>query len=83
VAEFRDAADALAVGEISQPVQSDFGWHIIRKADEVAAGTAAADLPDDLTLALEASGTDLMLQAYIETLRASAEIEYLDETLKP
>jgi foldase protein PrsA len=83
VAEFRDAADALAVGEVSEPVQSDFGWHIIRKADEVAAGTAAADLPDDLTVALEASGTDLMLQAYIETLRASAEIEYLDETLKP
>jgi parvulin-like peptidyl-prolyl isomerase len=30
VKEFEDAAFAMQVGEISQPVQSQFGWHIIR-----------------------------------------------------
>jgi peptidyl-prolyl cis-trans isomerase D len=30
VKEFEDAAYALPVGEISEPVQSQFGWHIIR-----------------------------------------------------
>lgn len=30
VKEFEDAAFALKKGEISQPIRSDFGWHVIR-----------------------------------------------------
>jgi len=81
VPEFKAAADALAVGEVSEPVLSDFGWHIIRKVDEANEGDVIADLPAELQATL--AGSDLTLDAYLARLRAEAEIEYLDETLKP
>lgn len=81
VPEFKAAADALAVGEVSEPVLSEFGWHIIRKVDEAKAGSAIADLPEELQQQLAQS--DLPLDAYVARLREQAKIEYLDETLKP
>jgi parvulin-like peptidyl-prolyl isomerase len=34
VEEFADALAELEVGEISEPVRSDFGWHVIQKTGE-------------------------------------------------
>jgi parvulin-like peptidyl-prolyl isomerase len=34
VPEFEEAAYNLEIGEISEPIQSDFGWHIILKQDQ-------------------------------------------------
>ena len=34
VPEFTAALDALEVGEISDPVRTDFGWHVIQKTGE-------------------------------------------------
>ncbi|MDY0339868.1 MAG: peptidylprolyl isomerase [Coriobacteriia bacterium] len=83
VPEFAAAADALKVGEVSDPVQSDYGWHIILKQDEVAEGSEIADVPAELSDILAADSGELAFQAYVTGLRDAAEIEYLDETFKP
>lgn len=83
VPQFRDAADALEVDGVSEPVQSDYGWHIIRKSGEVEEGSPIADAPEELQVLLSSNSSEIALQEYIKKLRDNAKIEYLDEALKP
>lgn len=68
---------------MSEPVKSDYGWHIIRKAAEMKAGDDVADAPAELQEMLSANGSEIALQEYVAKLREDADIEYIDETLKP
>ncbi|MDQ3691618.1 MAG: peptidylprolyl isomerase [Chloroflexota bacterium] len=49
VPEFTEALDTLEVGELSEPVRSDFGYHVIQKTGERTSPQAqAAELVEEL-----------------------------------
>ena len=49
VQEFTDALAALDVGELSEPIRSDFGWHVIQKvAERTSPQAQAEELVDQL-----------------------------------
>ncbi|MBN2055075.1 peptidylprolyl isomerase [bacterium] len=43
VKPFEDKAFAMAIGEVSEPVRSQFGWHIIKVTDKKAASVKQLD----------------------------------------
>ena len=79
VAEFSKAAFALKVGEVSQPVKTDFGWHVIKIEDRK---TGAAQPFDQVKSAIRNVLLRKKVQETMDVLRTTAKIEVLDEDLK-
>lgn len=80
VKPFEDAVVALKPGEVSAPVKSDFGWHIIKlKETRVAAKPELEAVRQELTDALQQK----VIGAHIEQLTAAAKVEKPGEGLDP
>lgn len=79
VPEFSKAAFALKTGETSQPVKTDFGWHIIRLEDRKM---GAAQPYDQVKPAIRSVLLGKKLQQVIAELRGASKIEFIDEDLK-
>ncbi|MCB1367653.1 MAG: peptidylprolyl isomerase [Rhodobacteraceae bacterium] len=80
VKEFEDAVLALAVGEISPPVETQFGWHVV-KLNEMR-DTVVPTLDDvraDLTLELQ----EKAVEEEITALTAAAKIERTELVIDP
>jgi peptidyl-prolyl cis-trans isomerase SurA len=76
VPEFEQAMDALKPGEISQPVQSPFGWHLILVEER-----RVQDISDDRKRAaarnaLRERKGDEAYQDWLRQLRDRAYVEY-------
>jgi peptidyl-prolyl cis-trans isomerase C/foldase protein PrsA len=73
---FKEAALALEVGEISEIVQTDFGYHIIKVDGEVEAGVRDfSEVKAEIEAILLESERQNIWQDYVEELKNNAEVE--------
>ncbi len=79
VKPFEDAIMALKVGQVSAPVKSNFGFHIIKLEDRRSKPLPTFDSVKDRIVA---SLVSQKAQALMAELRASAKIEMIDPKLK-
>ena len=79
VPQFEDVAFRLKKGEISEPVESQFGWHIVRIDDR---RQRAAPPFETVRERVVASMIHKKAQQVAADLRLKAQIEYIDPELK-
>ena len=79
VAEFSKAAFSLQAGQVSSPVKTDFGWHIIKLEDRKM---GAAQPYDQVKGAIRNVLLRKKVQETMDGLRQTAKIEVLDADLK-
>jgi peptidyl-prolyl cis-trans isomerase C len=79
VKPFEEAAFALEKGKVSNPVQSEFGWHLIKVEDKRDRQPPAfEEVRDQITASL----IQQKLQSTVQEMRESAKIEIVDPDVK-
>jgi peptidyl-prolyl cis-trans isomerase C len=80
VKPFEDGVVGAKVGEVTAPIKSDFGWHLILvKETRVAAQPTLDDLRDELAQEIEQAA----VEAHVKTLVDAAKVEKPGEGIDP
>lgn len=76
VPEFAEAAFAQKIGDISKPVKTQFGWHVIKVTDKKDAGTVPFDqVKEQVVSYLKSNNQREAVQSVLNKLKESAKIE--------
>ena len=76
VPEFADAAFSQKPGAISDPVKTQFGWHVIKVTEKKPAGTVPfEEVKDQITAYLKSAKQREAVQAVLKKLKDSAQID--------
>lgn len=82
VKAFDDVVFNMKINEISNPIQTEFGCHIIMVTDKQPSKVASFDeVKDALKNRLQQIDSELQLIRFLKKLRATASIEILEENL--
>jgi len=79
VPQFEDAAFKLKKGEVSEPFESQFGWHVVRVDDRRQRAAPPFEAVKDRVVA---SMIHQKAQQIAADLRGKAQIEYIDPEIK-
>jgi len=80
VKPFQDAVFAMEVGGVSDPVQTQFGWHLIQlKETRIKAAPSLDDMREELATEIEQAA----VEAYIKTITDAATIDRPGEGFDP
>lgn len=83
VPEFSEAAFAMNKGDISDPIRSDFGFHIIEVLDKKEAGkTSFEEAKEDIIADLERQKFRESMTGFLEELHEDAEVERKMDNIK-
>jgi peptidyl-prolyl cis-trans isomerase SurA len=76
VPAFEKAAFSLKVGEVSEPIRTNFGWHILKVEERRAVGvTSYEEMRPKLELQLRQQKTEKFVDQYVQELKKKATIE--------
>lgn len=76
VPEFEQAMNSLKAGEISGPVQSPFGWHLIQAMEHRSQDMSKERQRQSARQAIRARKADAAFQEWLQRLRDRAYVEY-------